>query len=62
MTVRELVKVIDENAFIAVGAIDNKRISYSGRAKNFKSFLADSEVISVSPARSESSATIIYVK
>lgn len=60
MTVKDLVALLPQDEFIAVGT--QKMISYSGTANRFRWFRENEEVVKIIPSHDIHTATIIYVE
>lgn len=60
MTVKDLVVLLPQDEFIAVGT--KKMISYSGTANRFKWFRENEEVVKIIPSHGKNDATIIYIR
>ena len=61
MEVRDIVKLMDGNEFVAVVTSVGK-VVYSGKAKHFGWYGECKEVASIKPAHEKSAATVICVK
>ena len=61
MRLKELLKTLPENEFIAVG-FEGEEVRYSGSAGRYSWYVKDAEVKEVIPPRNQYSARIIRLK